>query len=291
MRRRGNPVNNQLQKDMWNGRAGASWVRHNSLLEELLSEPGRRCMALFDLPSNAQVLDVGCGCGNQTLEWAARLDPSSNITGVDISTPMLALAEDLKSANKSSLQANVSFVLGDASEALFPETSFDAIYSRFGVMFFADPTAAFATLRSTLKPEGQLGFVCWQSPALNPFFTAPMQAALTVLPPPPPAKPGAPGPFGLSDKERTQHVLSEAGFAEITIEPLQLELSAGAGRSFDDLFQELIQIGPAATLIAESEPPLAEHARAAVYERLGEFYSSGSGVRFEANFWLVSARR
>jgi len=284
-------MDNQLQKDMWNGRAGASWVRHNSLLEELLSEPGRRCMELFDLPSSAQVLDVGCGCGNQTLDWASWLDPSCNIIGVDISEPMLALAEDLKSANQSALQANVSFLLGDASEALFPEASFDAIYSRFGVMFFADPTAAFAQLRSSLRPNGQLGFVCWQSPALNPFFTAPMQAALTVLPPPPPAEPGAPGPFGLSDKERSYRVLSEAGFTEVAIEPLQLELSAGADRSFDELFQELIQIGPAAALIAESDPALAEQAKTAVYETLGEFYSVGNGVRFEANFWLVSAQR
>jgi ubiquinone/menaquinone biosynthesis C-methylase UbiE len=284
-------MDNQPQKDMWNGRAGASWVRHNSLLEELLSEPGRRCMELFSLPSSAQILDVGCGCGNQTLDWASQLDPSCKITGVDISEPMLALADDLKSANQSSLQADVSFVLGDASDALFPEASFDAIYSRFGVMFFADPTAAFATLLSSLKPGGQLGFVCWQSPALNPFFTAPMLAALNVLPPPPPAKPGAPGPFGLSDKERTERVLSKAGFREINVEPLKLELSAGASRSFDELFQELIQIGPAAALIAESDPTLAEQARTAVYEKLTEFYSPGSGVEFDANFWLVNARK
>ena len=284
-------MDNQLQKDMWNGRAGASWVRHNSLLEELLSEPGRRCMALFDLPSSAQVLDVGCGCGNQTLDWASWLDPSCNIIGVDISEPMLALAEDLKSANQSVLQANVSFLLGDASEPLFPEGSFDAIYSRFGVMFFADPTAAFATLRSTLKQDGQLGFVCWQSPALNPFFMAPMQAALTVLPPPPPAKSGAPGPFVLSDMDRTADVLSTAGFRDVSVQPLELKLSAGASRTFDELFQELIQIGPAAALIAESDPALAEQARLAVYEKLIEFYSPGAGVEFEANFWLVSARR
>jgi hypothetical protein len=158
-------------------------------------------------------------------------------------------------------------------------------------MFFADPTAAFATLRSTLKPDGQLGFVCWQSPALNPFFTAPMQAALTVLPPPPPAKPGAPGPFGLSDSERTTDVLNAAGFRDVSVQPLKLELSAGASRTFDELFQELIQIGPAAALIAESDPALAEQARSAVYEKLIEFYSPGAGVQFEANFWLVSTRR
>ena len=244
-------MNNQQQKEMWNGRAGASWVRHNTLLEQLLAKPGRRCMDSLSLPAGAQLLDVGCGCGNQTLEWASRLDRDSTITGVDISEPMLALAEELKVVNQSALNATVEFVEGDASEPLFPNETFDAIYSRFGVMFFADPTAAFTTLLETLKPKGQLGFVCWQSPALNPFFTAPMQAALSVLPPPPPSKPGAPGPFGLADKDVIERVLTDAGFTALKIEPLTLQLSVGASQSFDEIFEELIQIGPAAALIAE----------------------------------------
>ena len=284
-------MDNQQQKDMWNGRAGASWVRHNTLLEQLLAEPGRRCMDSLSLPAGAQLLDVGCGCGNQTLEWASRLDSDSTITGVDISEPMLALAEGLKVANENALTARVEFVMGDASDSLFPNETFDAIYSRFGVMFFADPTAAFTTLRETLKPKGQLGFVCWQSPALNPFFTAPMQAALSVLPAPPPAKPGAPGPFGLADKAVIQSVLTDAGFTDVRIAPLRLQLSVGASQTFDELFEELIQIGPAAALIAESDPALKEPARAAVYERLSAFYSLGKGVSFEANFWLVNAVR
>ena len=282
-------MNNQQQKEMWNGRAGASWVRHNTLLEQLLAEPGRRCMDALSPPSGAQLLDVGCGCGNQTLELASRLDASAKITGVDISEPMLALAEELKAANHTALKAEVEFIVGDASDSLFPNESFDAIYSRFGVMFFAEPTTAFATLRETLKPGGQLAFVCWQSPALNPFFTAPMQAALSVLPPPPPAKPGAPGPFGLAVPETTKHVLTEAGFNKPNIEPLAVELSVGASQSFDEIFEELIQIGPAAALIAESDPSLKDRAREAVYERLLEFYSPGNGVSFEANFWLVNA--
>ena len=284
-------MNNQQQKEMWNGRAGASWVRHNTLLEQLLAEPGRHCMDSISLPTGAKVLDVGCGCGNQTLELASRMDPHSKITGVDISEPMLALAEELKAANQSAINATVEFVVGDASDSLFPNESFDAVYSRFGVMFFDDPTAAFAKLRETLKPKGQLGFVCWQSPALNPFFTAPMQAALSVLPPPPPARPGAPGPFGLADRDVIERILTDAGFQTLKIEPLALQLSVGASQSFDEIFEELIQIGPAAALIAESDPTLREAARAAVYERLSEFYLPGKGVSFEANFWLVNAVR
>ena len=283
-------MSNTLQKEMWNGRAGESWVRHNSLLEQLLAEPGRECMNLLPLTPAMQILDVGCGCGNQTLELAARLDASSTVIGVDISEPMLGLARELKAANDNALSAEVQFALGDASEPLFDEASFDAIYSRFGVMFFEEPVAAFSALRNSLKPGGKLGFVCWRKPKLNPFFNAPMEAALTVLPAPAPSAPGAPGPFGLADDNVIQTTLRLAGFKDVSVAPLNLTLSVGAETPFDALFEELIQIGPAAALIAQSNPSLKEKAREAVYNRLTDFYASGQGVSFDANFWLVTAR-
>lgn len=276
---------------MWNGRAGESWVRHNSLLEQLLAEPGRECMNLLPLTPAMQILDVGCGCGNQTLELAARLDASSTVIGVDISEPMLGLARELKAANDNALSAEVQFALGDASEPLFDEASFDAIYSRFGVMFFEEPVAAFSALRNSLKSGGRLGFVCWREPKLNPFFNAPMEAALTVLPAPAPSAPGAPGPFGLADDNMIQTTLRLAGFKDVSVAPLNLTLSVGAETPFDALFEELIQIGPAAALIAQSDPSLKEKAREAVYNRLTDFYASGQGVSFDANFWLVTARK
>ena len=283
-------MSNTLQKEMWNGRAGESWVRHNSLLEQLLAEPGRECMNLLPLTPAMQILDVGCGCGNQTLELAARLDASSTVIGVDISEPMLGLARELKAANDNALSAEVQFALGDASEPLFDEASFDAIYSRFGVMFFEEPVAAFSALRNSLKPGGKLGFVCWREPKLNPFFNAPMEAALTVLPAPAPSAPGAPGPFGLADDNVVQTTLRLAGFKDVSVTPLNLTLSVGAETPFDALFEELIQIGPAAALIAQSDPSLKEKAREAVYNRLTDFYASGQGISFDANFWLVTAR-
>jgi hypothetical protein len=112
-----------------------------------------------------------------------------------------------------------------------------------------------------------------------------------VLPAPPQAKPGAPGPFGLADPDVIKHVLTQAGFKEPRIEPLALELSVGASQSFEEIFEELIQIGPAAALIAESDPSLKDRARKAVYDRLLDFFSGGNGVSFEANFWLVTAQR
>ncbi|CAI8421796.1 MAG: Uncharacterised protein [Halieaceae bacterium] len=203
---------------------------------------------------------------------------------------MLGLARELKAANDNALSAEVQFALGDASEPLFDEASFDAIYSRFGVMFFEEPVAAFSALRNSLKPGGKLGFVCWRKPKLNPFFNAPMEAALTVLPAPAPSSPGAPGPFGLADDNVIHTTLRLAGFKDVSITALNLTLSVGAETPFDALFEELIQIGPAAALIAQSNPSLKEKAREAVYNRLTDFYASGQGVSFDANFWLVTAR-
>jgi hypothetical protein len=95
----------------------------------------------------------------------------------------------------------------------------------------------------------------------------------------------------LADRDVIERFLTDAGFADLSIAPLMLELSVGGSQTFDEIFEELIQIGPAAALIAESDPTLKEAARAAVYERLSEFYLPGKGVSFEANFWLVNALR
>ena len=157
-------------------------------------------------------------------------------------------------------------------------------------MFFDDPTEAFTQIRAAMKPASPLAFICWQAPQKNPFFSAPMQAALTVLPAPPAPPAGAPGPFAFADDNRVNQILTDAGFNSIEITALNERLSVGAGAPFDELFSELIEIGPASALIAESDPSLKESAKAAVAEALRGFYDEKSGMSFEANFWLVTAR-
>jgi SAM-dependent methyltransferase len=282
-------MQNKLQIELWNGRAGASWVRHNTLLETLLKGPGLRCLDQLDLESVSHALDIGCGCGNQTLSLAERLSKDAKVTGVDVSEPMLALARDAVDHLGNDL-CPIDFVCKDASQPVFPAHHFDAVYSRFGVMFFDEPTEAFTHIRASMKPTSPLAFICWQAPQKNPFFSAPMQAALTVLPAPPAPPAGAPGPFAFADDSRVNQILTDAGFNSIDISPLNQKLSVGAGAPFDELFGELIEIGPASALIAESDPSLKESAKAAVAKALRGFYDEELGMSFEANFWLVTAR-
>ena len=133
----------------------------------------------------------------------------------------------LAAALPSSGAANVSFVEADAQTYAFAPASFDAVFSRFGVMFFADPPAAFANIRRALKPGGRLVFVCWRTPAENMFLVLPYAAAASQLPPAPPPTPGAPGPFAFADAERVRGILSSAGFRDIGLTPRDQKIGGG----------------------------------------------------------------
>src|SRR5262249_38336345 len=150
------------------------------------------------------VLDVGCGCGDSTVDLARRVAPDGTVVGMDISAVMLERAR--QTAREQGV--NARFEHADAQTHAFAPASFDVLFSRFGVMFFADPTAAFANLRSALRPGGKLAFVCWQSLAENPWMLVPLGAAFQIIPPPPMPAPDAPGPFAFADQSRVRSILA-----------------------------------------------------------------------------------
>jgi SAM-dependent methyltransferase len=164
-----------------------------------------------------RVLDLGCGSGRTTLELASRVGPGGEAVGVDISAEMLAKARE-RAAQPGT--GNVAFVHADVQVHDLGEARFDAAYSRFGVMFFADPVAAFANVRRALRPGAMLSFVCWQSVFDNEWMLLPGAAVASVIGslPPMPA-PGEPGPFSLADPGRARAVLEAAGFGSVIVEP------------------------------------------------------------------------
>src|SRR6185503_20850430 len=175
------------------------------VLQRLAPQPGER------------IVDIGCGGGDTTLALAERVQGHGFVLGVDVSRPLLQRAT-ARAANTP--EYPVRFVEADAAGYAFERGSFDALFSRFGVMFFADPAAAFANLRRALKPGGRMAFVCWRSEGENPIMTVPLTAAKKRIPvPPPPADPTAPGPFALADRARLERILQTAGFASIAITP------------------------------------------------------------------------
>ena len=169
-------IDNATQIEFCNGETGHNWVTHDALMEAMLQPLGESVMDTLAPQTGEHVLDIGCGCGHTSLSLAKRVGAEGSVTGVDISTPMLAVASHL-AAEHSSIQ----FVEADAQTHAFAPERYDVVFSRFGVMFFEDPVAAFASIWSALRTSGRLAFCCWQPRAVNPFMTLPAMAALELL--------------------------------------------------------------------------------------------------------------
>lgn len=276
---------NAEQIEYWNQRAGPTWVAANARLDEMLSPLGRAAQERARVRPGERVLDVGCGVGQTTLELAERVGPSGSVLGVDISTPMLARARERARAAGA---AHVRFENADAQTHAFTPESVDLIYSRFGVMFFADPRAAFANLLRALCPGGRLAFVCWQAMTENPWMRESLGAVLKHVPPPPPADPHAPGPFAFADAARVRGILEGAGFRGVRHESVTGQLSLGA--SLDEAVSFAVEIGPASRLL-EDAPEARRGSAIAELRKTLEARLTPKGVELGYATWIVTAER
>jgi SAM-dependent methyltransferase len=222
------------------------------------------------------------------VELARRVGPGGEVVGVDISAPMLERARENARGRGVT---NVGFENADAQTHALPGASFDLLFSRFGVMFFAEPAAAFANLRRSLRPAGRLAFVCWQAPTLNPWAIVPLMAAAAHLPLPPPPAPDAPGPFAFADQDRVRQILGDAGFRNVEFESVAMQLIVGGSTDIDSAVEFLMQMGPTAAALREtSQQEMLERVAAAIREALLPYYVADEGVRMDAAAWVVTAR-
>src|SRR5258708_26419312 len=202
---------NQDQVEHWNdSEETGDWVTYQERYDRMLEPFAGLMLDAAALSPGEQVLDVGCGCGATTLAAARAVAPGA-VTGIDLSAAMLARARE--NAAKASL-VNASFEQADAQVHQFG-ASYDRVISRLGVMFFADPVAAFANLLAATRPGGRLAFACWQPLADNEWLLVPLAALAEHAPLPDPDEPGAPGMFSLSGTDRLHQVLSDAGWRAI----------------------------------------------------------------------------
>lgn len=279
---------NAAQVEYWNATAGPRWVAARQALDAQIGPLGEAAMDAARVAPGERVLDVGCGCGATSLELARRVGPTGRVVGIDVSTPMLEVAGE--AARRAGLD-RLSFVNADAQVHPFAPGSFDLVFSRFGVMFFADPVAAFRNLAAALRPGGRLAFVCWQAALRNPWMTVPMAAALAHMPAPPAAAPDAPGPFAFADTGRVRDILAAAGFADIAIETAERELAVAAGADLDATVGFLMQLGPLGTALREADPALRDRVAAAVRAAVEPYAAPGGGVRLGAAYTIASATR
>ncbi len=319
------PEANAEQIRYWNEAAGPKWVAFQKVIDAQIAPLGEHAMDRANIAPGERVIDVGCGCGDTTialggrvgagpeqlrradhlgrevarqriltrvldtappvrlLEIGRRVGPAGLVLGIDISAPMLERAVETAGA------ANVRFQSADAQTHRLSPGAFDVVYSRFGVMFFADPAAAFANLRAALRPGGRLAFVCWQALPENPWLFVPLRAAAQHLTLPPPPAPDAPGPFAFADPERVRGILARAGFEQIVLDELRATLTLGGGGTVEQAVRFLTEgVGPVSGVLREADPALRPTVAAAVRAAIAPFHTP-EGVRMGSAAWIVTA--
>ncbi len=278
---------NAEQITYWNETAGPKWVGLRDVLDQQIRPLGQAAMDRTGIAPGERVLDVGCGTGDSTVELGRRVGPTGAVTGVDLSAVMLASARERASA--AGLR-NVTFEAADAQTTRFEPARFDVCFSRFGVMFFVEPAAAFTNLHAALRPGGRLGFVCWQALADNPWMRVPLAAAARHITLPPPPEPGAPGPLSFADAARVRGILERAGFTDLAFADHRAMLTIGGGKGLDDVTEILLTgVGPTSAAMRQADPAARAAVAAAVREALAP-YQTSAGVRMEGAAWLVTGR-
>jgi SAM-dependent methyltransferase len=268
----------------WNGPGGQRWADRQAVQDVLLAPVLDILLDHARPAAGERVLDVGCGSGASTIALAKKVGPSGHVFGVDVSGPMLERARQSTPDN-----APVDYALADATVYPFDLASFDLLASRFGVMFFAEPSVSFANLRKALKPSGRLAFACWKEPRENPFFMAPLQAVYKHVPKLPPQGPADPGPFAFASEERVTRILGGAGFSGIAMEPHRLELDVAIGRGMDAAVQGTLEIGPASRALDGHPADVRAAAINSMRETLAQ-YAKGDSVLLPAAIWIVTAQ-
>jgi len=269
---------NAEQIDFWNGQAGETWVRSQDRLDKMLNGLSNIVLTKASTRPGERVLDVGCGCGATSLVLAKQ---GGIVHGVDVSAPMLAHARQ-----RAAKVDNLSFTEADAAVHDF-EGAYQLVFSRFGVMFFEDPFVAFKNLHAALASDGRLVFMCWQSPANNPWVSTAGRVIAPFLDQAEAPDPKAPGPFAFADESYLRDILVQAEFRDIEIESVTLDLLVGDDLESAMRFQG--EVGPLARALTE----LSDEKKVQALDAVRQVFSTQmtpSGLKLGGATWLVSAK-
>lgn len=267
----------------WNGPNGERWVRRQHEQDGLLAPVAEVLLDRAAPQPGEFALDIGCGWGGTARALAERVVPGGRVLGIDVSELMLARARELQAPGLA-----VEFALGDATLYPFAPGAADLLFSRFGVMFFADPARSFANMRQGLRHGARVAFACWREPRENPWLMLPLQAAYRHVPRLPEVGPEDPGAFSFAAERRVRDVLGRAGFAGIRLEPVVLSLDLAIGGGLDAAVGTAVGIGPASRALEGQPAPLRAAATQAIRAALAS-YQSGNRVALGGAIWIVTA--
>ena len=270
----------ETPKPIWDEHSDRAFAQMQAPLDRQLAPLGHRAQAALAPKPGERIADIGCGTGQTTLELAAAVGVTGKVLGLDISPACLAIAK-----TRAAQTPQIEFILGDAQEFAFPPKSFDAVFSRFGVMFFADPTAAFRNIRTALKPGGRLAFVCWRDPKEVDLLALPFNTVQPLLPEHPPPVEDAPGPFGLANAQRTKTILRDAGYTDIAITPYDEKTGSG---DVEASLEVALRVGVLGRIVRENpdyKDIVTEPVRTAL-----QAHDTPDGVKLSAAVWIVTAK-
>jgi SAM-dependent methyltransferase len=277
-------ADNSEQIAEWNGVLGQRWVAMQEEIDRIVVPFGDAALKSAAPQPRERVIDVGCGCGDTSIEIARIVGPAGAVLGVDVSQPMLEVA---RARGALGHYTHLEFREGDASEAALPAET-DLLFSRFGVMFFSQPARAFRHLRESLRAGGRCVFVCWRAPRDNPWAMTPLSAARAAMGiTPAPADPDAPGPFAFADENRVRAVLADARFGAVDLKRCDLAISLGATPR--SAAEAVVQIGPISRLVREVGALHLPGIVDAVERALAPLAASDGHVSLMGSSWIVSA--
>ena len=277
------PIANTDQADAWDGDEGDYWARNEERYNAVIRGYSHRLLEAARIQPGERVLDIGCGCGESS-RAAARASAPGRVLGVDLSAHMLARARERA---RSEGLAHAQFEQADAQVHPFEPAAFDVEISRFGVMFFSDPAAAFGNLRRALCPGGRLALLAWRGLEHNEWIRE-IRATLAVGRPLPPPPPGAPGPLGLSDPATVRPILAGAGFQGITFTAISDPMTYGHRR--EEVFDFILGTPMAQDVLSELESAVREKALDALRALLDR-HQTKDGIQFQSSAWLIGMIR
>src|SRR5436190_11719533 len=274
---------NADQAAYWNGPAGRRWMERQDTQDILLAPISELSFDRAHPAKGEHVVDIGCGCGATTIELGRRVGPTGYVLGVDISAPMLGRARE-----RAPAKLPLEFVLADATVHAFEPGRSDLLFSRFGVMFFADPAVSFANMRKALRKGGRLAFACWREPRQNPWLMIALQEAYKHVPRLPEVGPDDPGPFSFASEQRVRRILSEAGFSSIAMEACDVSLDVAFGRGLEAAVSSALEVGPVSRAL-EGQPPEVMATVANAIRRVYAPLAKGDSIPLGASVWIVTA--
>ena len=274
------------EAEFWAGDMGREWARQVEALDRQLAPAGAAGLAALAARPGEHILDLGCGAGATTVEICKAVGPGGKVTGADISPDQIAAARARPGTE------GAEFIVGNAQTWPFKEAVYDALFSRFGCMFFEDPPIAFSNLHRALKPGARAVMTVWRDLSMNAWAAVPARIGVETLGPAEPVPPGTPGPFAWADPMVFRPILEGSGFSAVEWNETPLELQVGESGDagpVDRACAMLLRIGP----LARRLKGLPHETRDMVKARLApalEPYVRDGWVRMPGLIWVVRAR-